>query len=223
MPSTPPSDLQPPASKAVIELISPDRLNPYLTACGGDPEAALALYRWNGDLAAAFFESLGHLEIMLRNALDARLVQRQQGRNRTAEWYDDPSVRLSPKARADIAEAHRRARRDGVTTPRGKIIAELSFGFWRFLLVRQYRSTLWPDLAGAFPHAPNRAITTVEDPVKRLHKFRNRIAHHEGIWHLPLAARRDDIQAVLGFIAPAAATWVAEASRIDDVLARRPV
>ncbi|MGV9761481.1 hypothetical protein ACWDUC_37560 [Streptomyces tricolor] len=81
---------------------------------------------------------------------------------------------------------------------------------------------MWPDLAGAFPHAPNRALNTVEDPVKRLHQFRNRIAHHEGIWHLPLEARRDDIQAVLGFIAPAAATWVAGASRIDDVLARRP-
>ncbi|MFE3995020.1 hypothetical protein ACFXPW_25485 [Streptomyces goshikiensis] len=224
MPSTPPSDpAAPSASKDVIELISPDRLNPYLAACGGDPETALRLYRWNGELAAAFFEPLGHLEIMLRNALDARLVQRQQRRNRPSEWYDDRSVPLTPKARADIAEAHRRARRDGVATPRGKIIAELSFGFWRFLLVRQYRSSLWPDLAGAFPHAQNRAITTVEDPIKRLHKFRNRIAHHEGIWHLPLAARRDDIQTVLGFIAPDAASWVAETSRIDDVLIRRPV
>ncbi|MFD5065653.1 hypothetical protein [Streptomyces sp. NPDC058394] len=33
MHSTPP---EPPDDKAVIELISPDRLNPYLTACGGD-------------------------------------------------------------------------------------------------------------------------------------------------------------------------------------------
>lgn len=38
----------------------------------------------------------------------------------------------------------------------------------------------------------------------------------------PFEARRDDIQTVLGFMAPAAATWVADASRIDDVLARRP-
>ncbi|GGQ47929.1 hypothetical protein ACFFKE_08505 [Streptomyces mutabilis] len=51
--------------------------------------------------------------------------------------------------------------------PRGKVIAELSFGFWRFLLARQYKTNLWPDLAGAFPYAPNRALTTVEDPVKR--------------------------------------------------------
>ncbi|WP_031032408.1 hypothetical protein [Streptomyces albus] len=223
MHSTPPTSIEPPDDKAVIELISPDRLNPYLTACAGDSTAALALYRWNSDLAAAFFEPLGHLEIMLRNALDARLVARQQRRGRTTEWYIDRQVPLSGKARGDIAQAQERAGRGGAaTTPRGKVIAELSFGFWRFLLARQYKTNLWPDLAGAFPYAPNRALTTVEGPVKRLHKFRNRIAHHEGIWHLALEARRDDIQTVLGFIAPAAATWVADASRIDDVLARRP-
>ncbi|SFT22181.1 hypothetical protein [Streptomyces sp. ok210] len=136
MHSTPP---EPPDDKAVIELISPDRLNPYLTACGGDTTAALALYRWNSDLAAAFFEPLGHLEIMLRNALDARLVARQQRRGRTIEWYADTAVPLSGKARRDIVEAQQRAGRDSTTTttPRGKIIAELSFGFWRFLLACQ--------------------------------------------------------------------------------------
>ena len=50
---TPPwsTSIEPPDGKAVIELISPDRLNPYLTACVGDSTAALALYRWNSDLA----------------------------------------------------------------------------------------------------------------------------------------------------------------------------
>ncbi|GAA3760811.1 Abi family protein [Streptomyces tremellae] len=203
-------------------LISSPRFAPYLADCSGDTTAALALYQWNSEAAAAFFEQLGHLEIMLRNAMDARLVHRQQRRGRTAEWYDDPAVPLSDKARADIRTARQRAQRGGAATPRGKIIAELGFGFWRFLLARQYRATLWPDLAGAFPHAPSRALTLVEDPVQRLHKLRNRIAHHEGIWTMPLGARRDDLQTVLAFIAPAAATWVAGASRIDDVLTRRP-
>ncbi|GAA0905003.1 Abi family protein [Streptomyces thermoalcalitolerans] len=222
MHSTPLTATEPPDDKAVIELLSPDRMKPYLAACAGDTTAALALYRWNSDLAAAFFESLGHLEIMLRNALDARLVARQQRHGRTAEWYDDRKVPLSGKARSDIAQAQERAGRDSKHPPRGKIIAELNFGFWRFLLARQYRASLWPDLAGAFPYAPNRALTTVEEPVKRLHKLRNRIAHHEGIWHLPLKAHRDDIQTVLGFMTPAAAAWVASTSRIDYILARRP-
>ncbi|MEU8665277.1 hypothetical protein [Streptomyces anulatus] len=193
-----------------------------VTQCAGDHAAALALYRWNSDVAAAFFEPIGHLEIMLRNALDAQLVAGQQRRGRTADWYTDRKVPFGDKARADIAQAQQRAGRRGTAIPRGKVIAELSFGFWRFLLARQYKTKLWPDLAGAFPHAPDRALSTVEDPVGRLHKFRNRIAHHEGIWHLPLDARRNDIQTVIGFIAPAAATWVHDASRINDVLARRP-
>lgn len=223
MPSTPSASIEPPDDTAVIELISPDRLNPYLNTCAGDTTAALALYRWNSDLAASFFEPLGHLEIMLRNALDVRLVARQQHRKRPAQWYADPTVPLSDNARGDIAQAQQRASRGGGrAAPRGKVIAELSFGFWRYLLARQYQASLWPDLAGAFPHAPNRALPTVEDPVKRLHKFRNRIAHHEGIWHLPLEAHRDDIQTVLGFIAPAAAAWVTDSSRINTVLARHP-
>ncbi|MFJ6541691.1 hypothetical protein [Streptomyces sp. NPDC091385] len=223
MHSTSPTMAEPPDGKAVIELISPDRLNPYLTECDGDTAAALALYRWNSALATAFFESLGHLEIMLRNALDARLVGRQQRRGLAADWLSDAAIPLSDRARSDIAQARQRVGRGRtVPIPRGKIIAELSFGFWRFLLARQYRSSLWPDLAGAFPHAPDRALATVEAPVEQLHKFRNRIAHHESIWHLPLAARRDDIQTLLGFMAPSAAAWVAEASRIDGILARRP-
>ncbi|MFF5881084.1 hypothetical protein ACIQ9M_34645 [Streptomyces californicus] len=222
MHSTPLVDTEPPDTRAVIELFSADRLSPYLTACAGDHAAALALYRWNSDIAAAFFEPLGHLEIMLRNALDAQLVAGQQRRGRTADWYTDRRVPLSGKARADIAQAQQRAGWHGPGSPRGKVIAELSFGFWRFLLARQYKTKLWPDLAGAFSHAPDRALSTVEDPVSRLHKFRNRIAHHEGIWHLPTEARRDDIQTVLGFMNPAAATWVDDASRIEDVLARRP-
>ncbi|WP_328698501.1 hypothetical protein [Streptomyces sp. NBC_00342] len=149
---------------------------------------------------------------MLRNALDAQLIAGQQRRDRTTDWYTDRKVPLGDKARADIAQAQQRAGRRGAAILRGKVIAELSFGFWRFLLARQYKTKLWPDLAGAFRHAPDRALPMVEDPVARLHKFRNRIAHHEGIWHLPTEARRDDIQTVLGFRGRFVTLWQALSS-----------
>nr|WP_260616971.1 hypothetical protein [Streptomyces sp. WAC05458] len=101
----PPTSIEPPDDKAVIELISPDRLNPCLTACAGDSAAALKLYQWNSDLAAAFFELLGHLEIMLRNALDARLAARQQRRGRATEWYIDRQVPLTGKV-GNIAQCN---------------------------------------------------------------------------------------------------------------------
>lgn len=219
MPSTTP---QGPGQTAVRALLSPDRLARYQTACHGTQTDPLDLYCWNSAIASAFFEDLGHLEIMLRNALDDRLRQRQSRRSRSQEWFDDPSLRLATKAQTDITEARRRAAAAGAATPRGKIIAELTFGFWRFLLARQYQTTLWPDLAGAFPHAPTRALTLVENPLKRLHKLRNRIAHHEGIWHLDLPGRRDDLRDILGFMDPGAVAWVTASSRIDAVLSQRP-
>ncbi|MER5974216.1 hypothetical protein ABT112_31680 [Streptomyces sp. NPDC002055] len=54
----------------------------------------------------------------------------------------DPELPLRGRARADIDQARQRARGYDTVTPRGKIIAELSFGFWRFLLARQYKTSL---------------------------------------------------------------------------------
>ncbi|MFF3968013.1 hypothetical protein ACFYZI_41485 [Streptomyces griseorubiginosus] len=219
MPSTQPSV---PQHAAVTALLSPARISPYLAACAGQHDQALSLYCWNSAIAAAFFEDLGHLEVMLRNALDQRLTLRQHRRNRQQEWFDDTSVPLAPRARTDIHEARRRASVTGAATPRGKIIAELNFGFWRFLIARQYQATLWPDLARAFPNAPRRALTLVEDPLKRLHKLRNRIAHHEGIWDQDLVGRRNDVHNLLTYLDRDAAAWVAVSSRIDTVLSQRP-
>ncbi|SDH23142.1 hypothetical protein SAMN05216553_11844 [Lentzea fradiae] len=100
----------------------------------------------------------------------------------------------------------------------GQTIAELSFGFWRFLLAKKYATTLWPDLAGAFPHAPNRSRATIEKPIKSLHDFRNRLAHHEPVWNKPLTARQHEIHTVLDAIDPALRAWVTKNCRISALL-----
>jgi hypothetical protein len=81
---------------------------------------------------------------------------------------------------------------------------------------------LWPDLASVFPHAPNRSLRTVENPVARLHEFRNRLAHQEPVHAYPLSARHEDLLTVLGYIDPLVADWVATRSRVPAVLAQRP-
>lgn len=223
MTSSPSPFTRSPSPEPIITaLLSTPRFAPYLAFCSSKDTAALALYRWNGQVAAAFFESLGHLEVMLRNAMDTQLVVRQSRAGSRAEWYDDPAVPLSERARTDIRLARQRAQRRVAAAPRGKIIAELGFGFWRYLLARQYRASLWPDLAGAFPHAPTRSLSAIEDPVRRLHALRNRIAHHEPVWQLPLEDRHDDLTRVLSYIDPVASDWVGEGSRIDKILFSRP-
>jgi hypothetical protein len=104
----------------------------------------------------------------------------------------------------------------------GQIISELGFGFWRFLLARRYQSTLWPDLASGFPHAPNRARRTVEDPIVRLHEFRNRLAHHQRIWSERVEDRYQDCLLVAGYIDGDLRDWIAATSRVPDLLSQRP-
>ncbi|WP_438388811.1 hypothetical protein [Actinopolyspora saharensis] len=208
---------------ALLSLFGVPRMQSYLDACGGDPAAALDLYRWNARISGAFWETLGHLEVVLRNVLAGRLAARHAAAGRVGSWLDDTAGELDKRARRDIATARQRVRAKGKVADEGQTLTELGFGFWRFLLAKRYATTLWPDLAGGFPAAPDRARTTVEQPVTRLHEFRNRLAHHERVWNQPLKARHHDVLTLLGYIDEDLVDWVTAGCRISTVLADCPI
>ncbi|MBI1758341.1 MAG: Abi family protein [Actinobacteria bacterium] len=208
---------------ALIRCFSATRFAGYLTAVDGDPPAAVALYLWNTHASGAMWETMGHLEVALRNALADRLSQRHTHARKTGSWLTDPHRELDDNARADIAKARQRVATKHKPHNDGQMISELAFGFWRFLLARRYATTLWPDLAAAFPHAPTRARRTLEQPIGRLHGFRNRLAHHERVWTQPLGARYTDVLTVLGYIDPDVATWVDHTSRVPALLTTCPI
>jgi len=57
-----------------------------------------------------------------------------------------------------------------ILTP-GRVVAELSFGFWIGLVGKQYDHTLWvPHLHRAFPHA--KAVTTSPSGEKKIQKLK---------------------------------------------------
>jgi len=68
--------------------MSPERLGPYETAMGGDAHGTVALYEWNLAVSAAMFETLGAVEVILRNAFHRQLVSRHADRGGTGNWYD---------------------------------------------------------------------------------------------------------------------------------------
>lgn len=208
--------------KIVHEYLSSERLSTYLRACDHELASALRLYAWNTLVAGAFWEVIGHFEIILRNSLDGRLAYRHARLGRSGDWLDGSVPELGRQTLKDIDKARARVRVKGKRLCHGQIIAELPLGFWRYLLAKQYQTTLWPDLAGAFPHKPDRSMSSVELPVHRIYDLRNRIAHHERIWSLPLEDRYRDILVVLGYIDPEMRAWVEKASRVPQVLAARP-
>ena len=154
-----------PTSRALVEHLSGERLSTYLAACDGNLDAAVALYAWNSQVTGAFWEHLGHVEVTLRNTLDARLTDRHDRLGRPGTWLDDHARELTERARTDIATARARVKAKGKTAVHGQVLSELSFGSWR-LVSKTYSGRFWPDLASGFPHAPNRALTTIETPAR---------------------------------------------------------
>ena len=221
----------------IEDWLSTPRFGVYLAATSGDRDRALALYEWNARAAAAFHHDLGHLEVALRNAYDRALRHRDASQNR--HWVFDPSrhfpvaeerakngavVDANDKPRSQIESAIRSARRDtkrGASTPPGKVVAELQFGFWRYLTIARRHDSLWiPYLRTAFRAGTDRR--NVDMPVGRLHLLRNRVAHNEPLTRLDLPARHADVLTVAGLLSPALHDHIAACSPVPAVLADRP-
>jgi hypothetical protein len=201
--------------------LSPERLAPYVVAAGG-LNAAEELYGWNLAVSGAFYEVLGAFEVTLRNALHAQLTEWHGERD--GAWYRDPRRVLSEKSREDVQAARERVRRLSQPETPGRVVAELGFGFWRFLLASQYERTLWtPHLRHAFPHLRPQSRREVHDRVARLNQLRNRVAHHEPIHSRDLARDHADLLVVAGWTHPTVAQWITGLSRVPIVLASRPV
>ena len=132
-------------------------------------------------VAGALWEVLGHVEVVLRNARHDTLTARHQRRGRAGHWYADPVGELPQHARDDVGRAKQRLLRAGAPPLPGKIVAELGFGFWRFLLARRYTASLWPALRPAFPYLPGPDRRLLEAPVARLHVGRNRVTQPFGV------------------------------------------
>jgi hypothetical protein len=209
-------------ARALSRCLSAQRLASYQAHCAGDMARAVALYEWNAAMTGAMWETIGHVEVALRNALSDRLSVRHALLGRPGTWLDDPAMEMDHAAHGDIAKARDRVRRNRKPVTQDQVISELGFGFWRFLLTRRYATTLWPDLAAAFPNSPDRDRATIDRPVHRLHLLRNRLAHHQKVWTAPLNDRWSDMTTLLGYVDADFARWTVRTSRVPDVLSARP-
>jgi hypothetical protein len=144
---------------------------------------------------------LAHLEIGLRNAYD-RVLSLHPG-----DWTDPHGRLFAPlwrrrgatrvdvneRARQGLLEARRHA---GPGAPHGKVVAELMFGFWRYLSSSAHEKTLWvPYLHRAFPPGTRRR-QDVDEPIAALNRLRNRAAHHEHLLTEDLPARHRELLAL---------------------------
>ncbi|GAA1469341.1 hypothetical protein [Microbacterium thalassium] len=226
------------------------RFGTYATAAGGDMDLALRLYLWNVQLAGAFHSSLGLLEVILRNAIDAELrtwnaaQPKADGGTHAPEWLIDPArplnsmtanARRTAEANAVRARAARPRSHPRKTAPitHDDILAQLTFGVFVRLLPApdatdkhsRAREVLWSQaLVNAFPGSrddPDGLV--VADRAARLHALRNRVAHMEPLLAVNATARHRDAVRLVGAINPALQGWFAGVSTVREVARARPV
>lgn len=199
--------------------LSAARFRPYLVAAGSDVQQAIRLYKWNVAVSEAFYTPLHYLEVAVRNSMHHRLTERF-GRD---DWWN--VVPLNDIGRRIVTETIAKVRRRvGPKYDAGDVVAELSFGFWASLVSRgaSYDRRLWvPALHKAFPN--------YRGPRQQLHDnllscvlLRNRIMHHEPVYHRHLTADHAKLHRLLGYVSPAVVRLVKEVDKVPEVLRRKP-
>lgn len=190
-----------------------------MDVAGGNLLQALDLYKWNIALSGALFEAIAVVEVVVRNEIDNNLTAWAQLLG--ADWMD--IAPLDEKGRADIAKARSRNTKN---PSHGKVLAELNFGFWRFLVANRYLHTIWiPTMNSAFPHLgghPGERREVVERSIERLWFLRNRIGHHEPIHTRNVDRDIASMTSLLDWICPDTSSWATDQRRVQDILLQRP-
>lgn len=211
-------------ANALAPTISKPRLKRYLSAAGGDKMTALALYHWNTELSQAMYLPIQIWEIALRNRLNT-FLERKYG----AEWPYDTKVAVrqltAPDAEKLVAAIRRQQRkRRAKYVPTGAIVADLSAGFWVSLLSDSYEIPYgWKtSISRVFAYgAIDRA--TAHGLCVRVLDIRNRIAHHEAIYDLPLSDYRADAERLIRGLCQGSHRYLAGKCELAAALAKSPL
>jgi hypothetical protein len=168
------------------QLVSPARLDRYRPTSRDDLDTVVT-YLWNVSLSEALLQCISAVEIGLRNSIHT-VCTAYAG---TDQWFwavlhandrkiiDDHWTKLATKLRRPPSS--------------GKVIADLTLGFWPQLFDHRYKDFWWDNgeaqLKAVFPHLPTGAPPHLKvgrkDVFQALNLFRelrNRAMHHEPIF-----------------------------------------
>lgn len=203
--------------------LSEARFARYLNAVGGNEQAAVNLYHWNTELSKALYPSLQMWEVALRNRLNSFLCWKFK-----PNWpFDQERAlrQLTNNERRKVEEAIFRQRqlRSIKKVSVGAVVADLSIGFWVALLHSSYDVPFkWRfNLPRIFPREAL-VRPTASKMCDGLLILRNRVAHHEPIYDLPLEERRKELTVLLSAMCLTSSAYVDACCTFAAVFAARP-
>jgi hypothetical protein len=211
------------ALKSFKSTLSESRFARYSNASNGDEEKAIELYHWNARLSQAMYLPLQMWEVGLRNKLNTFLQWKY-----SQDWPNTlPSKRvLTNNELRRLSETIERQKqhRNLTSVPTGAVVADLSAGFWVALLGARYDLAFsWRyNLQRIFPQDPKLKRDVAWEICDDLLDLRNRVAHHEPIYTLPIEEWRADLDYLLGAMCPGAQLYSRVTCIFPDVWKLRP-
>lgn len=162
-----------------LETLAKDRFDAYKRTGDADELDAMARYVWACDVAKSLHPRLHGLEVAFRNQVHNSLTTLYG-----PLWYDMPSLLITDELRR-VDEAKQSIRLlKKVETP-GRVVSELSFGFWTSLYGRHHEHDIVrPTILSVFPHYRGSKPIQRGSIAPRLRDarfLRNRISHFEHV------------------------------------------
>lgn len=171
------------------------RMNRYLMASSGNTRKAMTLYRKNLQLTQELFTVISCFEVALRNAIDITVTN-----SLGSDWLRDSA------SAGGIFDTQRcRLTRDNINDAINKLpvythyklVAELGFGFWRYMFAQNQFNATGRIVLQAFPSKPTSTPAIqynnvyIFNQLAQINEIRNRMAHHEPICFLPRQPIKD--------------------------------
>lgn len=192
------------------QSLSQERLGPYLDLAANNLREAIRLYERNTSLSEALYGLLQGLEVSLRNSMHQTLSIGLA----KEDWYDSFAWRVAQQQQIDNAKESLQKKAKPITP--GRMVAELTFGFWVGITGPRYSMDLWErHLYKAFPNTKV-GRKQLNKRLESIRLLRNRVAHHEPILSRDLRKDVDHILETIGWISPDTARWVRQTNCFNE-------
>jgi hypothetical protein len=168
--------------KSFESSISKERLEKYSFIFDTtDKTIIIHKYLLNTELSKALYFPIQTLETTLRNNIH-NVLSKQLGNEK---WFEDKEF-LNPRLKIKIDDAKRKIHKSKELTS-GRIISELSFGFWTYLFAREYEQKIWnKNIKQIFPNIPKKFATrrNLSERINTIRNLRNKVFHFDTIIHI---------------------------------------
>ena len=198
--------------------ISNDLIGPYQRFSPQSESEIYATYAWNVALCESLYPALNGFEIALRRGIHVAAA----GRFGSEHWFNG---RLKTQEEELLNRSRHRIDPTGVkTVAAADLVGGLSLGFWVNLFKGRYERILWPQLLRkVFPYATKSQSSRelLYQRLNRIRRLRNRVFHHEPIWHWnDLHNQHEIILETFGWISPAMLEMTRLLDRFSSVYTR---